>query len=81
VLFIKRKKVLVNGVICPTGSVKYTGAILDAKLTWREDMKRRISKAYFHFGCALALYEHSKTYAELCGNCVVAESWSGHGRG
>jgi hypothetical protein len=52
-LFTKRKKVdgfiepvLLNSVVCPTRSVKYLGVILDAKLTWKEHLKQRISKTY-----------------------------------
>jgi hypothetical protein len=38
-------------VICPTGSVKYLGVILDAKLIWMEHVTQRISKATLPVGC------------------------------
>jgi hypothetical protein len=53
VLFVKRKKVaglveanLFNRVLHPTCSIKYLVMILKAKLSWREHVKQRITKAY-----------------------------------
>jgi hypothetical protein len=50
--FAKKKKIegflkhiLLDTVLNTTGSVKYLGLILDAKLTWRMHVKGRISAA------------------------------------
>jgi hypothetical protein len=51
-LFIKNKverfiaSVLLNKLIHPTGSVEYVGVIQNAKLTWRQHVKQRLSNAY-----------------------------------
>jgi hypothetical protein len=98
ILLVKRQNgdrfiesVLLNGVIRPSGSVKYLEVILDVKVTWREHVKAknwysllsllgtssdpRQSSGSSTLSCVLALYWYSKAHCFVC-----SKNWPGHGQ-